>query len=91
MLKKYLIKKMLPLKPPSEQHVYWEKKKPFSDVDIIKKPSIEVVSFIHPKNISQYKELPLSRTTITSGQYELASNLKQRLNSKRSALFNSYR
>ena len=55
--------------------------KPFSDVDIIKESIIEVVSCIHPENISKYKELPLSRTTITSRQHELASNLKQQLNS----------
>ena len=30
---------------------------------------------------SKYKELSLSRTTITSRQHELASNLKQQLNS----------
>ena len=69
--------------------------KPFSDVDIIKESIIEVVSCIHPENISKSKELPLSRTTITSFQYELASNLKQQFNlinnSKRSVLFNSYR
>ena len=59
-----------------------KKGKPFSDVDIIKKSIIEVVSCIDPKNISQYKELPLSRTTTTSRQDELASNLKQQLNSK---------
>ena len=55
--------------------------KPFSDVDIIKESIIEVVSCIHPENISRYKELPLSRKTITSRQQELASNLKQQLNS----------
>ena len=55
--------------------------KPFSDVDIIKESIIEVVSCIHPENISKYKELPLSQTTITSRQHELASNLKQQLNS----------
>ena len=54
--------------------------KPFSDVDIIKESIIEVVSCIHPENISKYKELPLSRTAITSRQHELASNLKQQLN-----------
>ena len=54
--------------------------KPFSDVNIIKESIIEVVSCIHPKNISKYK-LPLSRSTITSRQHELASNLKQQLNS----------
>ena len=53
----------------------------FSDVDIIKESIIEVVSCIHPENISKYKELLLSRTTITSRQHELASNLKQQLNS----------
>ena len=53
--------------------------KPFSDVDIIKESITEVVSYIHPENISKYKELSLSRTTITSHQYELASNLKQQL------------
>ena len=58
-----------------------KKGKPFSDVDIIKKSIIEVVSCIDPRNISQYKELPLSRTT-TSRQHELATNLKQQLNSK---------
>ena len=51
--------------------------KPFSDVDIIKESIIEVVSCIHPENITKYKELPLSRTKITSCQHELASNLKQ--------------
>ena len=55
--------------------------KPFSNVDIIKKSIIEVVSCIHSENISKYTELPLSRTTITSRQHELASNLKQQLNS----------
>ena len=55
--------------------------KPFSDVDIIKYSIIEVVSCIYSENISKYKELPLSRTTITSRQHELASNLKQQLNS----------
>ena len=55
--------------------------KPFSDVDIIKESIIEVVSCIHPENISKYKELPLSRRTITTRQHELASNLKQQLNS----------
>ena len=69
--------------------------KPFSDVDIKKESIIEVVSCIHPENISKYKELPLFRTTITSFQHELASNVKQQLNlinnSKRSVLFNSYR
>ena len=55
--------------------------KPFSDVDIIKESIIEVVSCIHPENISKYKELPLSPTTITSRQHELTSNLKQQLNS----------
>ena len=55
--------------------------KPFSDVDIIKESIIEVVSCIHPENISKYKEQPFSQTTITSGQHELASNLKQQLNS----------
>ena len=54
--------------------------KPFSDVDI-KESIIEVVSCIHSENISKFKELPLSRTTITSRQHELASNLKQQLNS----------
>ena len=55
--------------------------KPFSDVDIIKESIIEVVSCVHPENISKYKELTLSQTTITSRQHELASNLKQQLNS----------
>ena len=55
--------------------------KPCSDVDIIKESIIEVVSCIHPENISKYEELPLSRTTITSRQHKLASNLKQQLNS----------
>ena len=55
--------------------------KPFSDVDIIKELIIEVVSCIHPENITKYKELAFSRTTITSHQRELASNLKQQLNS----------
>ena len=50
--------------------------KPFSDVDIIKESIIEAVSCIHPENISKYKELPLSRTTITNVQHELVSNLK---------------
>ena len=54
--------------------------KPFGNVDIIKESIIEVISCIHPENISKYKELPLSRT-ITSRQHELASNLKQQLNS----------
>ena len=58
-----------------------KRKKPFSDVDIIKESIIEVVSCIQPENISKYKELPLCRTTITSRQHELASNLKQQLNS----------
>ena len=44
--------------------------KPFSDVDIIKESIIEVVSCVHPENISKYKELILSRTTITSRQHE---------------------
>ena len=47
-----------------------KKKKPFSDVDIIKESIIEIVSCIHPKNISKYKELPFSQTTITSRQHE---------------------
>ena len=34
--------------------------KPFSDVDIIKESIIEVVSCVHPENISKYKELALS-------------------------------
>ena len=55
--------------------------KPFSNVDIIKESIIQVVSCIHPENISKYKVLPLSRTTITSRQHEVASNLKQQLNS----------
>ena len=55
--------------------------KPFSDVDIIKESIVEVVGCIQPENISKYKELSLSRTTITSRQHELASNLKQQLNS----------
>ena len=55
--------------------------KPFSDVDIIKESITEVVSCIHIKNISKYKELPLSRTKITSRQHELASNLKRQFNS----------
>ena len=50
--------------------------KPFSDVDIIKESIIEVVSCLHPKNVTKFKELPLSRKTITSPQHELASNLK---------------
>ena len=46
---------MMPLKPPTEYHFYWEKKgKPFSDVDIIKESTIEVVSCIHLENISKY-------------------------------------
>ena len=55
--------------------------KPFSNVDTIKESMIEVVSCIHPENISKYKELPLFRTIITSRQHELAFNLKQQLNS----------
>ena len=55
--------------------------KPFGDVDIIKESIIEVVGCIHPENISKYKELPFSRITITTRQHELASNLKQQLNS----------
>ena len=58
-----------------------KRRKPFSDADIIKELIIEVVSCIHPENVSKYKEIPLSRTTITSRQHELASNLKQQLNS----------
>ena len=53
---------------------------PFSDVDIIKESIIEVVSCIHAENIRKYKELPLSQTTITCCQHELAYNLKQQLN-----------
>ena len=55
--------------------------KPFSDVDIMKESIIEVVSCMHPENISKYKELPLSRATMISRQHELASNLKQQFNS----------
>ena len=68
--------------------------KPFSDVNIIKESIIEVGSCTHPENISKYEELPLSRTTITSRQHELASNLKQQLTStiqKEVFLFNSCR
>ena len=64
--------------------------KPFNDVDIIKESIIEVVSCVHAENISKYKELPLSGTTVTSRQHELASNLKQQLNSTiQKEVFNS--
>ena len=56
-----------------------KRRKPFSNVNIMKESIIEVVSCIHPENINKYKELPLSRTTITSRQHKLASNLKQQI------------
>ena len=42
---------------------------------------IEVVGCLHPENVTKYKELLLSRKIITSRQHELASNLKEQLNS----------
>ena len=39
------------------------------------------VAYILRILVRKYKKLPLSRTTITSRQHELASNLKQQLNS----------
>ena len=82
MFKKRLVKKNDAIEATYRVAFLLEKRgKPFSDVDIIKESIIEVVSCIHPENISKYKELPLSRTTITSRQHELASKLKQQLNS----------
>ncbi|UYV74856.1 EPM2AIP1 [Cordylochernes scorpioides] len=51
--------------------------KPFSDVEMIKECIVEVVKCLHPEKVDKYKQLPLSRGTITERQHELATNIKQ--------------
>ncbi|UYV63109.1 hypothetical protein LAZ67_2003163 [Cordylochernes scorpioides] len=44
---------------------------------MIKECIVEVVKCLHPEKVDKYKQLPLSRGTITEEQHELATNIKQ--------------
>lgn len=60
-------------------YILGKKGKPFSDVEIVKECIVEVVGCLDPDNVSKYKQLPLSRGTITDRQHELAFNLTEQL------------
>ena len=46
-----------------------------SDVEIIKECIFEAVGMLDPEKVDKYKQLPLSRRTITNRQHELAENV----------------
>uniref|UniRef100_A0A6P7F1W9 General transcription factor II-I repeat domain-containing protein 2A-like n=1 Tax=Diabrotica virgifera virgifera TaxID=50390 RepID=A0A6P7F1W9_DIAVI len=58
-------------------YILGKRGKPFSDVEMIKDCIVEVVKCLHPEKVDKYKQLPLSRGTITERQHELATNIKQ--------------
>uniref|UniRef100_A0A6P7GT91 Uncharacterized protein LOC114341958 n=1 Tax=Diabrotica virgifera virgifera TaxID=50390 RepID=A0A6P7GT91_DIAVI len=58
-------------------YILGKRGKPFSDVEMIKECIVEVVKCLHPEKVDKYKQLPLSRGTITERQHELATNIKQ--------------
>ncbi|UYV81530.1 EPM2AIP1 [Cordylochernes scorpioides] len=58
-------------------YILGKRGKPFSDVEMIKECIVEVVKCLHPEKVDKYKQLPLSRRTITERQHELATNIKQ--------------
>lgn len=60
-------------------HLLGKKGKPFSDVDTIKDCIIEAVNCLDPDKVAKYKELPLSRRTITDRQHDLAQNITDQL------------
>ncbi|XP_065664733.1 general transcription factor II-I repeat domain-containing protein 2-like [Hydra vulgaris] len=48
--------------------------KPNSDIETLKACLIKAVSYMDPDKLDKYKQLPLSRRTITDRQHELATN-----------------
>ncbi|XP_065642694.1 protein FAM200C-like [Hydra vulgaris] len=53
--------------------------KPYSDIETLKACLIEAVSCMDLDKVDKYKQLPLSRRTITDRQYELATNSSEQL------------
>nr|XP_022907692.1 protein ZBED8-like [Onthophagus taurus] len=53
--------------------------KTFADVAIIKECIVEAVGMLDPENVAKYKQLPLSRRTITDRQHDLAQNVTEQL------------
>ncbi|XP_056633861.1 protein FAM200C-like [Diorhabda sublineata] len=49
-------------------HILGKRGKPFSNI-------VEAVSMLDPRNVDKYKQLPLSRRTITDRQHELTQNV----------------
>ncbi|KFM74953.1 Transposon-derived Buster3 transposase-like protein, partial [Stegodyphus mimosarum] len=60
-------------------HILGKRGKPFSDIEIIKECIVEAVSMLDPRNVDKYKQLPLSRRTVTDRQHELAQNVTEQL------------
>ncbi|XP_026475835.1 general transcription factor II-I repeat domain-containing protein 2B-like [Ctenocephalides felis] len=60
-------------------HILGKRGKPFSDIEMIKECIVEAVSMLDPRNVDKYKQLPLSRRTITDRQHELAQNITEQL------------
>lgn len=60
-------------------HILGKRGKPFSDVEIIKECIVEAVGMLDPEKIDKYKQLPLSRRTVTDRQHELAQNVTEQL------------
>ncbi|XP_065662748.1 EPM2A-interacting protein 1-like [Hydra vulgaris] len=53
--------------------------KPYSDIETLKACLIEAVSCLDPDKVDKFKQLPLSRRTITDLQHELATNSPEQL------------
>ena len=56
-------------------HILGKRGKPLSDVEIIKECIVEVVGMLDPEKVDKYKQLSLTRRTITDRQHELAENV----------------